>query len=121
MILKHLLLVGLGGAIGSMLRFGVSQWVKATHFPWATFTVNIAGSFLIGVVLAVSLRNASFEQQWRLFLASGICGGFTTFSAFSLEGMALLQQQKIGLYVLYVAASVLLGLAATWLGYILAK
>ena len=121
MMLKHILLVGLGGAAGSMLRFGVSQWMRSTHFPWATFAVNIAGSFLIGLVFALSLRHASFEQQWRLFLASGICGGFTTFSAFSLEGITLLQQQKIGLYVLYVAGSVLLGLAATWLGYTLAK
>jgi CrcB protein len=121
MILKHFLLVGLGGAMGSVLRFGLSQWLKPTQFPWATFTVNIAGSFLIGLVFAVSLRNASFEQHWRLFLASGICGGFTTFSAFSLEGLSLLQQQKIGMYLLYVSASILLGLGATWLGYILAK
>jgi CrcB protein len=121
MTLKHLLMVGFGGALGSMMRLTLSHWLRFSQFPWATFAVNLSGSFAIGVIWALSLRHATFEQQWRLFLASGICGGFTTFSAFSLEGLSMLQQQKLGLYLLYVAGSVLLGLAATWLGYELAK
>jgi CrcB protein len=116
-MLKNFLLVGLGGAVGSMLRYAVAQIFRTVSFPAATFLVNVLGCFLIGIVIAVSLRNQSFEQNWRLFLATGICGGFTTFSAFAAEGMALLQEQRIGLYLIYVAGSILLGLLATWLGY----
>ncbi|HMO34313.1 MAG TPA: fluoride efflux transporter CrcB [Lacibacter sp.] len=120
-MLKYFLWVGLGGALGSMARFGVSQVLRSSHFPWATFLVNMIGCLLIGGILAFSLRHAAFEQNWRIFLATGVCGGFTTFSAFSLESMALLQQQKIALFLLYVVGSVLLGLLATWLGYFLLK
>ncbi len=120
-MLKNILLVGLGGALGSMLRYAVAVWFKHASFPLATFLVNIIGSFIIGLVFAYALRNESFALNWRIFLAAGICGGFTTFSAFSLESMQLLQQQRIGLFFLYVIGSLLLGLAATWLGYTLLK
>lgn len=120
-MLKNFLLVGLGGALGSMLRYAFSYWFKHGSFPLATFLVNIIGSFIIGLVFAYALRNESFALTWRLFLAAGICGGFTTFSAFSLESLQLLQQQRIGLFFFYVIASLLLGLAATWLGYSLMK
>jgi CrcB protein len=72
-------------------------------------------------VLLSALRSEQFANNWRLFLAAGICGGFTTFSAFSLESLAMLQQQRIGVFALYVSASILLGLTATWLGYSLMK
>lgn len=120
-MIKNILLVGLGGAAGSMLRYAFSVWFKHANFPLATFLVNIIGSFVIGVVFAYALRNESFAINWRLFLAAGICGGFTTFSAFSLESLSLLQQQRIGMFFLYVMGSVILGLAATWLGYSLMK
>ena len=120
-MLKNLIMVALGGGLGSVIRFGFSQWFRFSAFPLATFLVNIIGSFLIGMVLAISLRDENFEQNWRLFLATGFCGGFTTFSAFSLEGMALLQEQKFLLYAAYVIVSVILGLAASWLGYMLLK
>jgi CrcB protein len=112
-MLKNFFLVGLGGAAGSMLRFLFSIWFKNNNFPLATFIVNILGCFVI--------RNPSFESNWKLFLATGICGGFTTFSAFSMESLQLLQQQKIGLFVGYILASICLGLLATWLGYSLLK
>lgn len=118
---KNIILVAMGGAMGSMLRFGFAQWLRTEGFPYATFTVNILGSFLIGMIFSLSLQSESFEQNWRLFLATGFCGGFTTFSAFSLEGLALLQEQRYGLYAMYVIASVALGLAASWLGYLLMK
>lgn len=120
-MLKNILLVGLGGAAGSMLRFAFSVWFKHANFPLATFLVNIIGSFVIGLVFAYALRSETFATNWRLFLAAGICGGFTTFSAFSLESMSLLQQQRIGMFFLYVFGSVMLGLAAAWLGYSLMK
>ena len=120
-MIKNILLVGLGGAAGSMLRYAFSVWFKHANFPLATFLVNIIGSFVIGLVFAYALRSESFAINWRLFLAAGICGGFTTFSAFSLESLSLLQQQRIGMFFLYVIGSLLLGLAATWLGYSLLK
>lgn len=120
-MLKNLLLVGLGGAAGSMLRYAFSVWLKHASFPLATFLVNIIGSFVIGLVFAYALRSESFAINWWLFLAAGICGGFTTFSAFSLESLSLLQQQRIGMFFLYVIGSLLVGLAATWLGYSLMK
>ncbi|MBY0476080.1 MAG: fluoride efflux transporter CrcB [Chitinophagaceae bacterium] len=120
-MLKNFLLVGLGGAAGSMLRYAFSVWLKHATFPLATFLVNMIGSFIIGLVFAYALRNASFDLNWRIFLAAGLCGGFTTFSAFSLESLQLLQQQRIGLFFVYVVGSILLGLAAAWLGYSLMK
>lgn len=120
-MLKNFLLVGLGGAAGSMLRYAFAVWLKHVSFPLATFLVNIIGSFIIGIVFAYALRNESFDLNWRTFLAAGLCGGFTTFSAFSLESLQLLQQQRIGLFFLYVVGSILLGLAAVWLGYSLLK
>ena len=120
-MLKNILLVGLGGAAGSMLRYVFSVWFKHASFPIATFLVNIIGSFIIGAVFAYALRSEQFANNWRLFLAAGRCGGFTTFSAFSLESLAMLQQQRIGMFALYVGGSILLGLTATWLGYTLLK
>ncbi len=120
-MLKNILLVGLGGAAGTMLRYAFSVWFKHASFPLATFLVNIIGSFIIGLVFAYSLRSESFATNWRLFLAAGICGGFTTFSAFSLESLQLLQQQRVGIFFLYVIGTVMLGLAATWFGYSLLK
>lgn len=120
-MLKNLLLIGFGGAAGSMLRFLFSVWFKNNTFPLATFLVNIIGSFIIGMVFAISLRNPSFKTNWKLFLATGICGGFTTFSAFSIESLQLLQQQRFGLFVGYILASICFGLLATWLGFSLLK
>lgn len=120
-MLKNLLFVAVGGAAGSLLRFLFIVWFKNSSFPIATLLVNIIGSFIIGVVIAVSLRNPSFDSNWRLFLATGICGGFTTFSAFSAENLQLIQQGRMGLFALYAVGSVLLGLGAVWLGFNIAK
>ena len=114
---KNFLLVGLGGAIGSMLRYAISLLVTVKQFPYSTFIVNIAGSFIIGAVLALSLKNDMFSNNWKIFLATGICGGFTTFSAFAAENMALLQSGKYGIALMYILASLLLGIAAVVLGF----
>lgn len=116
-MLRNILLVGLGGAIGSMLRYGASLLLVTKYFPYATLAVNIIGSFIIGLVFALSIKEESFFYNWRLFLATGICGGFTTFSAFSLENLGLLQNGKYIMAISYIAISIVGGLVATWLGY----
>ena len=115
-MIKNLLLVGLGGGIGSMLRFGTALLINNKLFPYATFVANIIGSFIIGVVFALSLKEV-LSHDWKLFLAAGICGGFTTFSAFSLENMGLLQSGKYGLAITYITLSIILGIIATFSGY----
>jgi CrcB protein len=116
-MIKNFLLVGLGGALGSMLRYAVYLSVTVKNFPLGTFAVNIAGSFIIGIVLALSLKDESFLNNWKVFLATGICGGFTTFSSFSAENVALFQNGKFGIALLYITLSIVLGIAAAWLGF----
>lgn len=118
-MLKNFLLIGLGGAIGSMLRYAATMLMQSRYFPYATLTINIIGCFIIGLVFAMSMKDEIFLQNWKLFLATGICGGFTTFSAFSLENLELLQNGKIGIASIYILVSVVLGIAATFLGYLL--
>lgn len=116
MLLKNFLLVGLGGALGSMLRYGAYLLFPLKDFPLATLLVNIIGSFVIGAVIAFSIKDETFLNNWKLFLATGICGGFTTFSAFSAENISLLQNQKYLLAVVYIITSVVTGIIAAWLG-----
>ena len=116
-MLKNLLLVGFGGAIGSMLRYAATLLLNSKYFPYATLAVNIIGCFIIGLVFAISIKNENFLNNWKLFLATGICGGFTTFAAFSLETMELLQREKIGMAVTYIGLSIVPGIAATFFGY----
>jgi CrcB protein len=123
-MIKNILLVGLGGAAGSMLRFLCQKWVASVSnlsFPLGTFLINIAGCFLIGVFFSYAAKHANFNYNIQLLLMTGLCGGFTTFSAFTLESMGLIRQDKTGLFVLYTGASVLLGLIATWIGIRIAK
>lgn len=116
-MLKNLLLVGLGGGLGSMLRYAATLVINSKYFPYATLAVNITGSFIIGIVFAMSIKDETFLNNWKLFVATGICGGFTTFSAFSLENMDLLQSGKIGMAATYIVISVVAGILATFLGY----
>lgn len=116
-MIRNFLLVGIGGALGSMLRYGCNLFIGLKPFPLATLLINTTGSFIIGVVVACAAKNETFAANWRLFLATGICGGFTTFSAFSLENVQLLESGKFGMLAFYIAASVLLGIAAVWLGF----
>ena len=114
---KNILLVGLGGGIGSMLRYGASLLFSSRYFPYTTLAVNIIGSLMIGLVLGMSFKSEYFLTNWKLFLATGICGGFTTFSAFSAENMELLQQGRYSLAIIYIVLSVILGIAAAALGF----
>ena len=116
-MMRQILLVGLGGGIGSMLRYGAALMLRSRSFPAATLLVNLTGCFIIGIVFAASLKNEAINENWKLFLATGICGGFTTFSAFSLENMQLLQSGKTGIAMLYILLSLVLGIAAAFAGY----
>jgi len=109
-------MIGTGGFIGTVLRYLLGQFIHARigpPFPFGTLTINIIGSFVIGLVFAAS-EKGMIDQDWRLFLAVGICGGFTTFSAFSLETLNLLRGGYTLYAFSYVTASLALGFLATF-------
>jgi len=113
------LAVALGSGLGGALRYllGLVLQRPGVGFPVATLVVNIAGSFLLGLVLRVGLDPAALSPATRAFLTAGVCGGFTTFSTFSAETVALLEQGAWGRGLAYVAGSVVLSVAAAALGY----
>ncbi len=117
MLIKNFLLVAAGGGIGAMMRYGISMLFPLEDFPYATLVVNLAGSFLLGIILGMSLRSESLPAGLGLFLATGICGGFTTFSGFSGENLSLIATGKYNLAFLYVMTSVVGGILATWFGF----
>ena len=107
-------LVAVGGAIGSVVRFGIQKGLNVA-FPFGTLTVNLVGCFLIGLLWALSIKGLNEDK--RLLMMTGFCGGFTTFSAFTLEAMQMLNSGKSLNFFLYTIASVAFGLGATFLGY----
>lgn len=117
--MKNFLLVALGGAIGSVLRYGAALWLKpapGAPFPISTLLVNLAGSFLIGLLAGVAARGGWMTNAGWPLLAIGLCGGFTTFSALSLEGLRMLQSGHLLFALLYLGGSVIGGLALCALG-----
>lgn len=116
-MLKNLLLVGLGGFFGSTMRYTVWYFFRSVNFPSATLIVNILGSLIIGIVIGIGMKDVHFSQNWKLFLATGVCGGFTTFSAFSIENLQMLQTGKYLPALLYISSSIFFGIAAAWLGF----
>ncbi len=122
-MLKTIILIGVGSFFGGIFRFAMSQFVQAkflSTFPFGTIGVNLLGCFLIGTVIGLS-EKGSINQEWRLFLATGILGGFTTFSAFSAETIAMLRDGQLVPAVAYILSSVALGLVATFAGISLSK
>lgn len=118
--------VAAGGALGSVARFWLTTAVTALlgpRFPYATLLINVSGSLLIGLVAGLSLTPArvAIHPELRIFLMTGICGGFTTFSSFSLQTLELIQAGEIALALLYIAGSVALCLVAVWLGWSLGR
>jgi CrcB protein len=122
--MRALLFVGIGGGLGSILRYMISVFA-GRHipivFPIGTLLVNISGCFLIGVFYSIFSRHADLNSDWRLFLITGICGGYTTFSTFSYDGLILLKQGSNLSFMFYVLGSVVLGLLATFAGVALFK
>ena len=120
----HLLLASLGGAIGAGLRFWVGS-VTLRHFgpgfPWGTFIVNITGSLLMGIVIGILVRKTGVANEWRIFIATGVLGGFTTFSAFSLDALNLWERGEHGMAAGYVFGSVIFSLAAVLAGIALIR
>lgn len=105
----ELALVMIGGAVGSALRYGVSHLVATVPgtFPWSTFAVNIVGSFVLGVLIGTSLVSTAVSRPLLLLLGTGLCGGFTTYSAFAVETALLAQEGHISTAATYVIATLL--------------
>lgn len=121
--MKQLLIVFVGGGLGSALRYGIGKVMNGLlpTFPYGTFTVNVAGSLLIGILLGLSLKSTTISQNSLLFLAVGFCGGFTTFSAFAYENYAFLKSGDLTNFAMYTLGSLILGFAAVFAGIWLAK
>ena len=118
-MIKAILLVGLGGGIGSILRYVSSVFINRhfnTAFPLATFFVNIVGCFLIGILVSLVEKQPWADNNFRYLFITGFCGGFTTFSAFAHENISLFNTQQTLIAFAYIAASFIVGLLAVWLG-----
>lgn len=123
-MLKTILYIAFGGAIGSVLRFLTSLFVAKfwyNHFPLATFLTNLVGCFLIGIFIGYLDKNNLTDSNLKWFLITGFCGGFTTFSTFGLENFNLFQSNNSFLAFAYIASSIIAGLFAVWLGLFLSK
>lgn len=122
--MKTILLIAAGGGIGSVLRYltslGVNKYFPAI-FPWATLTINVVGCLIIGVVLGFCEQRQLIGSDLKNFLVAGFCGGYTTFSAFASENLHLFQTGNSLIAILYIAVSVLAGLLAVWVGFVLTK
>ncbi|TVZ55792.1 CrcB protein [Lutibacter sp. Hel_I_33_5] len=121
--MKQLLLVFVGGGFGSALRFLVGKWLTNANggFPYGTFTVNILGSLLIGIILGMAAKNETLSQGSTLLLATGFCGGFTTFSTFAYENHQLLKTGDFATFAIYTIASFAVGFLAVFTGMYLVK
>ncbi|RCT56251.1 fluoride efflux transporter CrcB [Winogradskyella sp. KYW1333] len=121
--MKHILLVFFGGGIGSVLRYLIGKWLNSSSdgVPYGTFMANILGSLLIGVILGLASKNNSLTQSQTLLLATGFCGGFTTFSTFAYENHVFLKSGDFTSFALYTIGSFIIGFLAVFLGIFLVK
>lgn len=121
--MKQLLLVFIGGGIGSVLRYVLGKYLNSYQngIPYGTFIANILGSLLIGIILGLAAKNNSLSQNSTLFIATGFCGGFTTFSAFAYENHVFLKSGDFMSFAIYTIASFAIGFLAVFLGMYLAK
>ena len=122
-MVRDIIIVGIGSGIGGICRYLISLIIGFANngFPWGTFAVNVAGCLLIGILWGVTSRFQSLSPAFTLFFMVGFCGGFTTFSTFSKEGLALLQTNNYMLFALYTIGSMVLGILAVALGHLITK
>ncbi len=123
-MLRTVLIVGTGGFIGSALRYLVQFYVERelnSTFPLGTLIANVVGSFIIGMIFAVAEKGNMMGSEWRIFLSVGICGGFTTFSAFAYNNFNMIKENLIGQLFLNIGANLVLGILAVYLGVILIR
>lgn len=121
--MKSLLLVFLGGGLGSSLRYVIGNYFNSsnTGIPYGTFAANILGSLLIGIILGLAAKHEALSQNTILFLATGFCGGFTTFSTFAYENHVFLKSGDFTSFALYTIGSFIIGFAAVFFGIWLAR
>ena len=121
--MKQVLFVFIGGGVGSALRYLVGKIFNNTTqgIPWGTFSVNIIGSLMIGILMGIALKNSSLSENHTLLLVTGFCGGFTTFSAFAYENQVFLKEGDLTSFFIYTLGSIGLGLLAVFLGFFLSK
>ena len=119
-MIKNLLLVLLGGGLGSIARYLLSYFFtknNVSNFPWATFMANSLGCLLIGLLFGYIQKNNLQNETLKLLLITGFCGGFTTFSTFSLENIQFIQNQNYNLAIIYTLASISIGFLAVIIGF----
>lgn len=119
-MIKNLILVLLGGGFGSIARYLISYFFSknnVTHFPWATFIANAVGCLIIGLLFGYIQKNNLQNETLKLLLITGFCGGFTTFSTFSLENIQFIQNQNYNLALIYTLTSVLVGFTTVIIGF----
>jgi len=121
--MKNLLLVFVGGGFGSVLRYLLGKWLNNTQseIPYGTFAANILGSLLIGLILGLAIKNNTLTENHTLLLATGFCGGFTTFSTFAYENHVFLKAGDFTSFAVYTIASFVIGFLAVFGGMYLAK
>jgi CrcB protein len=123
-MLRTILIVGTGGFIGSVMRYLVQFYVEkvmSSTFPMGTLIANVAGSFIIGMVFAIAEKGNLMSSEWRIFLTVGICGGFTTFSAFAYNNFTMIKENSFGQLLYNIGGNLFLGVLAVYLGYILIR
>lgn len=123
-MLKTIAVIAGGGAIGAVMRYGfhvVSEKALGPEFPWGTLIINVLGSFVIGLLAALFMHFDQVSQEWRLFLMTGVIGGFTTFSTFSLDFAVLWQRGEFMAAAFYVGASVCVSIAALFAAMIITR
>lgn len=120
----NIVLVAIGGAIGSVARYLVGVWgvkLAGPNFPWGTITVNVVGAFLIGLMVEMVARRFDASSEVRVFIVTGIIGGFTTWSSFTLDAVVLFERGDMGLAAVYLLASLVVSFAAIFAGLALGR
>jgi CrcB protein len=122
--MKIILIIFFGGGLGSVMRYLVNRWISGfvtELYPWGTFLVNVTGCFLIGFFVFYAERMGPNALNWRLFLVTGLCGGYTTFSSFSFENVQLISNHQLFTMLFYTVGTIVLGFFATYMGILSAR